>query len=74
MDNKEKLSKYWVHSINSLLGKLKLDKINPETFTNLMVQNTEEILTITVICTEKMLVLHLDEKNNQKITGGWKEF
>ena len=44
MNNKEKLSKYWVHSINSLLGKLKLDKINPETFTNLMVQNTAEIL------------------------------
>ena len=73
MDNKEKLSKYWVHSINSLLGKLKLDKINPETFTNLMVQNTEEILTITVICTEKMLVLNLNEKT-QKVTGGWKHF
>jgi len=73
MDNKEKLSKYWVHSINSLLGKLKLDKINPDTFTNLMVQNTEEILTITVICTEKMLVLNLNEKT-QKVTGGWKEF
>lgn len=73
MDNKEKLSKYWVHSINSLLGKLKLDKINPYTFTNLMVQNTEEILTITVICTEKMLVLNLNEKT-QKVTGGWKEF
>ena len=43
MDTKEKLSKYWVHGINSLLGKLKLDKINPDTFTNLMVQNTEEI-------------------------------
>lgn len=73
MDIKEKLSKYWVHSINSLLGKLKLDKINPDTFTNLMVQNTEEILTITVICTEKMLVLNLNEKT-QKVTGGWKEF
>lgn len=73
MDNKEKLSKYWVHSINSLLGKLKLDKINPDTFTNLMVQNTSEILTITVICTEKMLVLNLNEKT-QKVTGGWKEF
>lgn len=73
MDTKEKLSKYWVHSINSLLGKLKLDKINPDTFTNLMVQNTEEILTITVICTEKMLVLNLNEKT-QKVTGGWKEF
>ena len=73
MDNKEKLSKYGVHSINSLLGKLKLDKINPDTFTNLMVQNTEEILTITVICTEKMLVLNLNEKT-QKVTGGWKEF
>lgn len=73
MDNKEKLSNYWVHSINSLLGKLKLDKINPDTFTNLMVQNTEEILTITVICTEKMLVLNLNEKT-QKVTGGWKEF
>lgn len=73
MDTKEKLSKYWVHSINSLLGKLKLDKINPETFTNLMVQNTEEILTITVICTEKMLVLNLNNKT-QKVTGGWKEF
>lgn len=73
MNNKEKLSKYWVHSINSLLGKLKLDKINPDTFTNLMVQNTEEILTITVICTEKMLVLNLNEKT-QKVTGGWKEF
>ena len=73
MDNKEKLSKYWVHSINSLLGKLKLDKINTDTFTNLMVQNTEEILTITVICTEKMLVLNLNEKT-QKVTGGWKEF
>ena len=73
MDKKEKLSKYWVHSINSLLGKLKIDKINPDTFTNLMVQNTEEILTITVICTEKMLVLNLNEKT-QKVTGGWKEF
>ena len=73
MDTKEKLSKYWVHSINSLLGKLKLDKINPDTFTNLMVQNTEEILTITVICTEKMLVLNLNEKT-QKVTGGWKGF
>ena len=73
MDTKEKLSKYWVHSINSLLGKLKLDKINSDTFTNLMVQNTEEILTITVICTEKMLVLNLNEKT-QKVTGGWKEF
>ena len=73
MDNKEKVSKYWVHSTNSLLGKLKLDKINTDTFTNLMVQNTEEILTITVICTEKMLVLNLNEKT-QKVTGGWKEF
>lgn len=73
MDTKEKLSKYWVHSINSLLGKLKLDKINPETFTNLMVQNTAEILTITVICTEKMLVLNLNNET-QKVTGGWKEF
>lgn len=73
MNNKEKLSKYWVTSINSLLGKLNLDKINPETFTNLMVQNTSDILTITVICTEKMLVLNLNEKT-QKVTGGWKEF
>lgn len=73
MDTKEKLSKYWVYSINRLLGKLKMDKINPETFTNLMVQNTEEILTITVICTEKMLVLNLNEKT-KKVTGGWKEF
>ena len=73
MDTKEKLSKYWVHGINSLLGKLKLDKINPETFTNLMVQNPAEILTITVICTEKILVLNLNNET-QKVTGGWKEF
>ena len=73
MNSKEKLSKYWISSINQLLKGLKLDTINPKTFTNLMVQNTEEILTITVICTEKMLVLHLDE-NSQKVTGGWKHF
>lgn len=73
MNSKEKLSKYWISSINQLLKGLKLDTINPKTFTNLMVQNTDEILTITVICTEKMLVLHLDE-NSQKVTGGWKHF
>lgn len=73
MNNKQRLSKYWINSINQLLKGLKLDTINPKTFTNLMVQNTEEILTITVICTEKMLVLHLDE-NSQKVTGGWKDF
>lgn len=73
MNSKEKLSKYWINSINQLLKGLKLDTINPKTFTNLMVQNTDEILTITVICTEKMLVLHLDE-NSQKVTGGWKHF
>lgn len=73
MNSKQKLSKYWINSINQLLKGLKLDTINPKTFTNLMVQNTEEILTITVICTEKMLVLHLDE-NSQKVTGGWKDF
>lgn len=73
MNSKQRLSKYWINSINQLLKGLKLDTINPKTFTNLMVQNTEEILTITVICTEKMLVLHLDE-NSQKVTGGWKDF
>lgn len=73
MNSKQRLSKYWINSINQLLKGLKLDTINPKTFTNLMVQNTEEILTITVICTEKMLVLRLDE-NSQKVTGGWKDF
>lgn len=73
MKTKDKLSNYWVSKINQLLKGLNLDTIKPENFSNLMVQNTEEILTITVICTEKMLVLNLNEKT-QKVTGGWKEF
>ena len=73
MKTKDKLSNYWVSKINQLLKGLNLDTIKPENFSNLMVQNTEEILTITVICTEKMLVLNLNEKT-QKATGGWKEF
>ena len=73
MSNKEAISKYWVHSINTLLNRMEIDTINPDTFTNLMVQNTEDILILTVICTEKMLVLHLDNSTS-KITGGWKEF
>lgn len=73
MKTKDKLSNYWVSKINQLLKGLNLDTIKPENFSNLMVQNTEDILTITVICTDKMLVLHLDETNS-KLTGGWKHF
>ena len=73
MKTKDKLSNYWVSKINQLLKGLNLDTIKPENFSNLMVQNTEEILTITVICTEKILVLNLNNET-QKVTGGWKEF
>lgn len=32
MNNKQRLSKYWINSINQLLKGLKLNTINPKTF------------------------------------------
>ena len=73
MNNKATLSKYWVQTINSLLDRLKMDNIDPDTFSTLLVQDTDGIFNLTVICTDKMLVLH-SEDGTSKITGGWKEF
>lgn len=74
MENtKDKLNEYWVISINRLLKKFKLEPIKPEEFTTLIVQTTDDILNITVICTGKMLVLCLNQAT-QKLTGGWKQF
>ena len=74
MDNaKDRLSEYWVHTINRLLQKLKLEPITPEEFTTVIVQNTDEVLNISVICTGKLLVLCFNQAT-QKLTGGWKQF
>lgn len=74
MENtKNKLSEYWVITINRLLKKLNLETITPEEFTTVIVQNNTEVLNISVICTGKMLVLSLNQ-TTQKLTGGWKQF
>lgn len=70
---KDTISNFWVSSVNKLLTNLKLETITPEEFNTVIVQNTEDILTITVICTGKMLVLALNEKTS-KFTGGWKHY
>ena len=70
---KDKLTEYWVISINRLLKKFKLETITPEEFTTLIVQTNDDILNFTVICTNKMLVVSLNQAT-QKITGGWKQF
>ena len=70
---KDSLSKYWVQTINRLLTKLELENITPEEFKTVIVQDTDDLLTITVICTGKMLVLALNDKTS-KLTGGWKHF
>ena len=48
---KDTISNFWVSSVNKLLTNLKLETITPEEFNTVIVQNTEDILTITVICT-----------------------
>ena len=70
---KDTISNFWVSSVNKLLTNLKLETITPEEFNTVIVQNTEDILTITVICTGKMLVLALNETTST-FTGGWKHF
>lgn len=70
MDTHQLVSKYWIESTNRLLSKLGIDTIQPEEFTNLIVHTTDDHITnITVICTNKMLVISV---NGNKITGGWK--
>lgn len=72
-NTKNKLSEYWVHTINRLLKKLNLELITPEEFTTVIVQNTDDVLNISVICTGKLLVLCFNQAT-QKLTGGWKQF
>ena len=69
---KDTIVNFWVSSTNKLLENLKLETIKPDELVNLSVQNTEEILTITVVCTNKILVLSLNEIT-KKFTGGWKQ-
>ena len=74
MENtKSKINEYWVISINRLLKKLQLETITPEEFSTVIVQNTDDILNLTVICTGKILVISLNEAT-KKLTGGWKHF
>ena len=70
---KDSISNYLVNSTNQLLTKLKLETIQPDEFINLTVNNTDDLLTITVVCKSKLLVLALDD-NNKKLTGGWKHY
>ena len=70
---KDTINEYWVNSVNKLLTNLKLETITSEEFNTVIVQNTDDILNITVICTGKILVLSLNE-NTKKFTGGWKHF
>ena len=70
---KDTISNFWVSSVNKLLTNLKLETITPEEFTTVIVQDTDDILNITVICTGKILVLNLND-STQKFTGGWKHF
>lgn len=70
---KDNFNEYWVGNINKLLTKLNLETITPEDFTNLMVQNTENSITISILCKTKILVLNLND-STKKFTGGWKHF
>ena len=70
---KDSISQYLVGSINQLLTKLKLETIQPDEFLSFTVNNTDDLLTITVICKTKLLVLALDD-SNKKLTGGWKHY
>lgn len=71
--SKDKLSNFWVNNINKLLTSLNLETIETNDFINLLVNNTDDKLTITVICNTKFLFLNLDE-STQKFIGGWKHF
>jgi len=71
--NKEILSDYWVKAINKLLTSLNFENIKTEEFNNLVIQNTDDKINISVICNNKMLVLNLNESTS-KFTGGWKYF
>ena len=70
---KDSITNFLVDSTNQLLTKLKLETIQPDEFINLTVNNTEELLTITVVCKNKLLILALDD-NAKKLTGGWKHY
>lgn len=70
---KETITRYWVTSLNNILQKLQLETIQPEEFINLVVQNQLDTVSIIVLCTDKTLVLNLDD-NNKKLSGGWKHF
>ena len=70
---KETFTRYWVTSLNNLLQKLQLETIQPEEFINLVVQNQLDTVSIIVLCTDKTLVLNLDD-NNKKLSGGWHNF
>ena len=70
---KDSITNFLVDSTNQLLTKLKLETIQPDEFINLTVNNTEELLTITVVCKSKLLILALDD-TNKKLTGGWKHY
>lgn len=70
---KDSITNFLVDSTNHLLTKLKLETIQPDEFLNLTVNNTEELITITVVCKSKLLVLALDD-TNKKLTGGWKHY
>lgn len=71
--NKEILSDYWVKAINKFLTSLNFENIKTEEFNNLVIQNTDDKINISVICNNKMLVLNLNESTS-KFTGGWKYF
>lgn len=68
---KDTITNFWVSDINQLCNKLQLETIEPEDFLNLTVNNSNELLTLTVICKSKTLVLALDD-SNKKLSGGWK--
>lgn len=70
---KDSITNFLVDSTNHLLTKLKLETVEPDDFLNLTVNNTEELLTITVVCKSKLLVLALDD-TSKKLTGGWKHY
>lgn len=70
---KDSITNFLVDSTNQLLTKLKLETVEPDEFLNLTVNNTEELLTITVVCKSKLLILALDD-TSKKLTGGWRHY
>lgn len=70
---KDSITEYLVGNINQLLTKLKLETVETDDFINYTVNSTDELLTITVVCKSKLLVLALND-TSKKLIGGWKHY